>query len=270
LLAFSFQRAAMTTPGELYKEREERKAIMQTSNWIAAQMGPKVDYIPVSSTPLDSAYQKSKSQTRSEYLERIETQTRLAREAKKYIPPAADFVAQKHVKPAKMEAGTTIVLGSDPREMEISSTVVGDGLQIPEEPIDLLERVPSLRDATLDGSHRASMTEGHFLAIWNPYDSKHPKRSGSFQSAVQLREAHHRHIRSAFHPDAKYELPPSVQNDMGWGLGPEQYQAACAKFQEGAAWHGRKASHITRFAERLQLGARHHLSGPMTKPALHY
>jgi len=264
----------VATPGELYAEREHRKATMQQSNWIAAQegMGPPPEYIPVSSTPLDVSYQKSKSQTRSEYLERIETQTRTAREAaqRDRSAPAADFIAKKHFKPAAMEDGTTIVFGSDAREMARSSTTIGKDLIVPTTKLDLLERVATMRDPTLDGSHRASMTEPHFLQIWDPYDPKNQKAACSFQSAVHLREAHHRHIRSQYHPDEKYVLPPTMQNDMGWNLGPEQYQSSCSKYQEGAQWHGRTGSHITKFAERLQLGARHHLSGPMTKPALHY
>ena len=85
-----------------------------------------------------------------------------------------------------------------------------------------------------------------------------------------LRDNHMKHVRSQYHPDEKYVLPPSVQNDMGWGLTTEKMKLSCAKFQEGAEWHGREASHITKFSERMLLGARHHLSGPMTKPGLHY
>jgi len=79
----------------------------------------------------------------------------------------------------------------------------------------------------------------------------------------------HRHVRSQYHPEEKYDLPPSMQNEIGWGIS-SKYRDACAKFQDGAAWHGRTGSHITKFSERLLLGARHHLSGPMTNPKLHY
>jgi hypothetical protein len=73
---------------------------------------------------------------------------------------------------------------------------------IPTERIDLLERVEKMRDSTLDGSHRASQQETHFLTIWDPYDSKHTQRSASFASARMLREQHHRHVRSQYHPRA--------------------------------------------------------------------
>lgn len=260
------------TPGEMYKDREARKAVMQTSNWIAAQMGPKPDYLPIASTPLDSTYQKSKSETRAAYLDAIETQTRMAREARSYNSPAADFIAKKyaHVGVAPDQEGTTIALGYDPRSLEVSSTKIGASLNLPVEPLDLLERVPTLRDATLDGSHRASQCENHFLPIWSPYDSIHPSRSASYRSANQLREAHHKHTRSQYHPEEKYVLPPTVMSDIGWGLDLKAYKAACGKLQHPDMWHGREASAITQFAQRLQLGARHHLSGPMTKPALHY
>ena len=261
----------VATPAEIAAEAAQRKAIMQTSNWTAAQEGPPTEYIPVSSTPLDSSYQKCKSMTRAEYLERTGAQLHASmKSSQNHFAPAADFVGSKYYKPAKMEEGTTIVLGSDPRETARSSEIVGREMEIPPEPIDLLQRVATMRDPTLDGSHRASMTEGHFLSIWDPYDSVNPSRSRSFQSAVQLRDAYHRHQRSQFHPDEKYVLPPTVQSDMGWGLNMDAYKASCAKFQEGAIFHGRKASAITKFGQQLALGPRSHLSGPMTKPALHY
>lgn len=253
-------------------EREDRKARMNQSNWIAAQAGGAREYIPVSSTPLDAAYQRSKSVTRSEYLGRLESERGEALASDPGLPPAASYLASKHG-PASGRwgsRGASLVLGSDPDIKETSNTAYGQGLSLPREEIDLLQTVPKLRDTTLDGAHRASMTEGHFLPIWDPYTSLHTKRSASFNSAVMLREQHHRHVRSQYHPEEKYVLPPTVQNDIGWGLDFEKYQQACAKFQEGAQWHGRASSHITKFSERLLLGARHHQSGPMTKPALHY
>ena len=121
------------TPGEMYKDREARKAVMQTSNWIAAQMGPKPDYLPIASTPLDSTYQKSKSETRAAYLDAIETQTRMAREARSYNSPAADFIAKKYAHVGKVpdQEGTTIALGYDPRSLEVSSTKIGASLNLP-------------------------------------------------------------------------------------------------------------------------------------------
>ena len=83
------------------------------------------------------------------------------------------------------------------------------------------------------------MTEKHFLQIHSPYDSETPARSASFQSGVMLRDNMHRHVRSQYHPEEKYVLPPTVQNDIGWGLTLEKYKESCAKFQEGAEWHGR-------------------------------
>ena len=257
-------------PAQMYEEREARKSKMQTSNWIAAAEGGSREYIPISSTPLDSSYQRSKSVTRAEYLERNPMPT--GNPLKARAAPAADWIGAKRADPAikSTQSSTTIALGYDPRELGRSNTAYGETQVLPREEIDLLQTVPKMRDTTLDGAHRASMTEGHFLPIWDPYVSMNAKRSASFQSAVMLREQHHRHVRSQYHPEEKYVLPPTVQNDMGWGLDLEKYKAACAKYQEGAEWHGRTGSHITKFSERLLLGARHHLSGPMTKPALHY
>ena len=107
------------------------------------------------------------------------------------------------------------------------------------------------------------------VQIHSPYDSHYTSRAASFQSGYMLRENMHRHVRSQFHPEEKYDLPPSDQNVIGWGISAK-YKDACSKYQEGATWHGRTGSHITKFSERLLLGARHHLSGPMTNPKLHY
>lgn len=226
-------------------QMEARKAMMRSSNWIAAAEGGSREYIPISSTPLDNAYQRSKSATRAEYLGRLESQTRAGAENREKFAPADSFIAAKynttrHSASAGDQAGESIVLGSDPMIREPSNSAYGLASAVPVEKIDLLQSVPKLRDSTLDGSHRASMNETHFLSIWEPYDSNHPDRSASFRSAVQLREAHHRHIRSQYHPDEKYFLPPTVQNDMGWNLNLEKYKESCAKFQEGASWHGRK------------------------------
>ena len=243
---------------------------MQTSNWVAAAEGGSREYVPVSSTPLDAAYQRSKSVTRSEYLGRLESQRGQSRGP--VVAPAADFVGAKHAPPSGKWGllGASIVLGSDEHVMATSNKAYGSTQALPTEHVDLLKTVATLRDTTLDGAHRASQTEKHFLTIWDPYVPVDAKRSASFQSALMLRDGMHRHIRSQYHPEEKYILPPTVQNDMGWGLTPEKYKEACAKFQEGAEWHGRVGSHITKFSERLLLGARSHLSGPMTKNALHY
>ena len=237
-----------------FDEREARKARMQTSNWIAAAEGGSREYIPVSSTPLDAAYQRSKSVTRSEYLGRLESQRGMATDA--MHAPAADFMASKHAPPNGKwgSLGASIVLGSDQNVMETSNKAYGITSALPREEIDLLQTVPKMRDTTLDGAHRASMTEGHFLQIWDPYVSQHRTRSSSFQSALMLREGMHRHVRSQYHPEEKYVLPPTVQNDMGWGLTLDKYKGACAKFQEGAEWHGRTGEQRSRARAPLCLG----------------
>ncbi len=289
-------------------EREMRKAKMQTSNWVAAAEGGSREYIPVSSTPLDAAYQRSKSITRSEYLGRLSSHRGQSQNVG--AAPAADYIAKRTAPLSSTSTATSlnIVFGSDDNDNSTSNVAYGETQALPRAKIDLLQTVAKMRDTTLDGAHRASMTEGHFLPIWDPYVSAHRDRSRSFQSSIMLREGMHRHVRSQYHPEEKYVLPPTVQNDMGWGLDLAAYKGACAKFQEGAEWHGRAGafffrlpptapkhiyltehararrkadrarphartragSHITKFSERLLLGARHHLSGPMTNPKLHY
>eukprot|EP00966_Prymnesium_polylepis_P220873 5108650-Prymnesium_polylepis.1 len=181
--------------------------------------------------------------------------------------------------------------------MATSNSLYGDRQVIPVPHIDLLQTVPTHRDTTLDGAHRASMTEKHFLQaravasrpgfsgprsphrnkdggarrpmrtlgrvprpgdciasgrspnqsfctpptsdahrphrphvldrsplasvfsqIHDPYDSDKHQRAASFQSGYMLRENMHRHVRSQYHPEDKYFLPPSVQNEIGWGI----------------------------------------------------
>ena len=255
-------------------ERDLRKSQMQVSNWVAAAEGGSREYIPVSSTPLSQAYQRSKSITRSEYLARTASEDERAK-MRDATAPAAGWIAKKYSAPVSADTmyKPNIVLGTDPDPpslTKLSNSAYGESLKIPPEEIDLLQSVPKLRDTTLDGSHRASMTEGHFLSIWDPYYSIHRQRSASYTSAAMLRDQHQRHVRSQYHPEEKYVLPPTVQNEIGWGLDYDKYMTSCAKYQEGAEWHGRTGSHITKFSERLLLGARHHLSGPMTNPKLHY
>jgi len=253
------------------EERKERMAQMQSSSWIAAAKDGAHEYVPVSSTPLDSSYQRSTSATRSEYRARMGLmQSTQGAGAVGKVAPASTWVAQKYYTPQGVGfCGASIVLGSDRQTHTTTNKVYGDLQEIPPPPIDLLETVSIKRDTTLDGAHRASMTEGHFVQIHDPYASMHHERAASFQSGYMLRENMHRHVRSQYHPEEKYDLPPSMQNEIGWGIS-SKYRDACAKFQDGAAWHGRTGSHITKFSERLLLGARHHLSGPMTNPKLHY
>merc|ERR1712039_813828 len=119
--------------------------------------------------------------------------------------------------------------------------------------------IEPLRDTTLDGEHPASLREEHFMQINNPFETQRPKAAASFSSALMLRENNRRHTRSAYHPEQKYNLPPTEMNEIGWKI-EDKYGQACAKFCEGAPWHARQGSHITKFSERLLLGARHHVS----------
>jgi hypothetical protein len=123
----------MATPQEALREmlaeREHRKAIMRSSNWIAAEEGGSREYIPVSSTPLDTAYQRSKSVTRSDYLGRLETKTQELRSQADKHAPAADFVSSRPGrKPAVWgNAPDTVggmVLGFDGRSDSTSNTAV--------------------------------------------------------------------------------------------------------------------------------------------------
>ncbi|KAL3892574.1 MAG: hypothetical protein SGPRY_015000, partial [Prymnesium sp.] len=66
--------------------------------------------------------------------------------------------------------------------------------------------------------------------IHNPYASDYPSRSASYQSGYMLRDNMKRHVRSQYDPEEKYFLPPSVQNEIGWGISAK-YKDACAKFQ---------------------------------------
>ena len=165
-----------------------------------------------------------------------------------------------------------IVLGADSWKHSTTATEVGSHAYAPPDQIDLLKTVKPLRDATMDGSHRASQTERHFANIWDPFASGLAPVQGaaaSFTSSLQLRDQYRKHNRSQYHPEQKYDLPPTEQCVIGWGV-TDKYGQACAKYNEWAAWHGRTGSHITKFSERLLLGPRHHLSAPFTKPDLHY
>lgn len=261
----------MATP---LNEMQARKAMLLRSNWVAAGADATQEFIPVSETPLDRSYQRSKSATRDMLtMKRDNTPFESERAT---VSPASTFVASKYAPPPKAVAGSldrssmNIVLGSDGRSLETTNTSYGSttGHRHPP-PIDLLQIVAPKRDTTLDGSHRASMTEQHFANIWNPFKSDFPERAASCTSGGMLREMMHRGTKSQFDPDERYFLPPTEQYVMGWGI-KDQYGKSCAKYVDGAAWYGRTGSHITKFSERLALGARHHLSGPMTKTALHY
>jgi len=263
--------ATMTTP---QNELQARKAMLLRSNWVGAAPDAKQEFNPVSETPLERSYQRNKSATRDMLtMKRDNTPFETERTI---VSPASTFVAFKYAPPPKAVAGSldrssmNIVLGSDGRSLETTNTSYGSttGHRHPP-PIDLLQQVAPKRDTTLDGSHRASMTEQHFANIWNPFKSDFPTRAASSTSGEVLRDMMHRNTRSQFDPDERYFLPPTEQYVMGWGI-KDKYGQSCAKYVEGAAWYGRTGSHITKFMERQALGARHHLSGPMTKTTLHY
>jgi len=259
-------------------EMQRRKATLLRSNWAAnageGGIGAGIEYNPVSETPLDRSYQRSKSATRDALYER-NLMTPISGGGAT-LSPASTFVATKYAPGGANPAGglgrssMNIVLGSDPASMETTNSHYGSttGHKHPP-PIDLLQQVDPKRDTTLDGSHRASMTEQHFANIWNPFKTEFSERAASSTSGVLLRDMMHRHTRSQYNPDERYFLPPTEQSSVGWGI-TDKYGLCCSKYVEGAAWYGRSGSHITKFSERLALGARHHLSGPMTKTELHY
>ena len=253
------------------------------SHWIAADPKAKQEFNPVSSTPLDLSYQRSRSMTRDMLYERNMMMTKNIVDGRLSVSPASQFIASKYAAGSGAKAGAgidrasmNIVLGSDsPYEPAPGTTATTNssygsttGHRHPL-PIDLMQMVEPRRDTTLDGSHRASLTEQHLANIHNPWKSDHPERAASSTSGVLLRDLMHRHTRSGYNPDQRYFQPPTEQYTVGWGI-MDTYAGSCAKFCPGAAWHGRMGSHITKFSERLALGARHHLSGPMTKTELHY
>ncbi len=190
---------------------------------------------------------------------------------------ASQFVAQQYVAARVDEAQSkaasarvSIVLGSDAAEHTLASSAVGDWAECePEAAVDLLETIEAKRDSTLDGAHTASMTETHILPMWDSFQSEHPVRAASYQKYTMLRDAKLRHSRSAYSPDERYSLPPTEQSVIGWGIA-DKYGMACSKFCPGAVYNGRKGSHVTKFQERMLLGARHHLSGPSATKTLHY
>ena len=151
-------------------------------------------------------------------------------------------------------------------------TEVGSHAYAPPDQIDLLKTVKPLRDATMDGSHRASQTERHFANIWDPFASGLAPVQGaaaSFTSSLQLRDQYRKHNRSQYHPEQSTTCRrPSSASSAG--ASPTSTARRAPSTTSGAAWHGRTGSHITKFSERLLLGPRHHLSAPFTKPDLHY
>jgi len=255
------------------QEAAARRLAMNTSSWIAASAGSR-EFMPVSQTPLDATYQRSKFEINS-YNNRARYRPTLAPGVA--ADPASLFIASKYVgtpPPRDLPEwagtdGTRIVFGSDPHELRPVSTMYGESMKKPAHTLDMLKTIEPLRDTTLDGEHPASLREEHFMQINNPFETQHPQAAASFSSALMLRENNRRHTRSAYHPEEKYNLPPTEMNEIGWKI-EDKYGQACAKFCEGAPWHARQGSHITKFSERLLLGARHHVSGPAVKKPLHF
>lgn len=246
---------------------------MQTSSWVAAGANGAREYVPVSAVPLEPSYVRIKSEASKLIYDKLSAQAVAAPDK---VAPASAFVAAQTTTAGDSTHGhvftadrDSICFGYAKPSLDVSSGVYGATQQSAKESIDLLTTVPMKRDNTFDSDHRASMEEKHFLSVHDSFVASDRVRAASFKSGLMLRESMHRHVRSPYHPEDKYILPPTAQSEVGWGISAK-YVDACSKYQEGAQWHGRKGSHITHFSERLLLGARHHLSGPMTNPKLHY
>lgn len=171
--------------------------------------------------------------------------------------------------PHKVNVSLGNEIGADDRFQPLSRQF-GSSVSLPQEPpIDLLNmdtRFP--RDKTLDGSHAAALTEQHLLPVHDPYWSKNRDAARSYQSYRMMRDDKLARRVSQFHPEEKYHLPPTTQSEYGWGI-VDKYDQACAKYTPGALWAGRKAGDISKFSQRMLLGAHHHLSGPVTQPGFY-
>lgn len=247
---------------------------MTTSSWVVAN-DPAREFLPVSQVPLPKSHLLSRSADQWARQQRAAAVSgALCRPG---TDPASSFIASKYTgNPVRVEVpewagtnGTNIVLGSDATAMVTMASEFGKTQHEPPAPVDLLETREIVPDKTLDGEHAAALTEAHFLTVHDPYMSDMPKAAASFKSGVMLRDNNRRHTRSAYHPDEKFVFPPTEMNEIGWKIS-DKYEQACAKFADGAPWHARQGSHITKFSERLLLGARHHVSGPLAPKKLHY
>ena len=49
--------------------------------------------------------------------------------------------------------------------------------------------------------------------------------AASFTSSLQLRDQYRKHNRSQYHPEQKYDLPPTEQCVIGWGVTDKYGQA---------------------------------------------
>jgi len=208
--------------------------------------------------------------------------------ARPRLDPAASFVACKTTgdkwRPT-MYMGDADYVKHDPHKLNIQhgadtqsgderfrpmSSQVGSMVALPRAPpLDLLNMGTAFpRDATLDGEHAAAQTEQHLLPVHDPYGAKNREAARSYQSYRMVRDDKLARRVSQYHPEEKYHQPPTTQNEYGWGI-VDKYDQACAKYTPGAVWAGRKAGDISKFSQRMLLGAHHHQSGPLTKPGFY-
>ena len=219
--------AAMSSnPATAHAELQARKAALLKSHWVAADPKAKQEFNPVSSTPLDLSYQRSRSMTRDMLYERNMMMSKHVVDGRLTVSPASAFVASKYqeglprtahedAKALMSRATMNIVLGSDPPyEPELGCTMTSNskygsttGHRHPPG-INLLEMVEPRRDTTCDGAHRCSLTEQHLSNIHNPWKSDFPERARSSTSGVLLRDLMHRHTRSGYNPDERCCAPP--------------------------------------------------------------
>ena len=208
----------MEDPAKARAELQARKAALLKSHWVAADPKAKQEFVPVSSTPLDLSYQRSRSMTRDMLYERNMMMSKHVVDGRLAVSPASVFIAKMYqaglpntAPDAGMSRATmNIVLGSDlPYEPEPNTTMTTNsaygsttGHRHPPG-INLLEMVEPRRDTTTDGAHRSSLTEQHLANIHNPWKSDYPERARSSTSGVLLRDLMHRHTRSGYNPDER-------------------------------------------------------------------
>ena len=214
--------AAMSSnPATAHAELQARKAALLKSHWVAADPKAKQEFNPVSSTPLDLSYQRSRSMTRDMLYERNMMMSKHVVDGRLTVSPASAFVASKYqeglpsqghedAKSLMSRATMNIVLGSDPEYVPepgctlTSNSKYGSTTGHRHPPgINLLEMVEPRRDTTCDGAHRCSLTEQHLSNIHNPWKSDYPERARSSTSGVLLRDLMHRHTRSGYNPDER-------------------------------------------------------------------
>lgn len=178
-------------------------------------------------------------------------------------------VEQVKYNPHKVNIKLGSEAGATGERFDTVSKEVGASVRLAEPPPpDLLSSLDRPRDGTLDGPHAASQTEKHLLPVHDPYLPKNRDAARSYQSYRMIRDDKLARRVSAYHPDQKHQEPATTQMEYGWGVA-EQYRIASPKYAPGALWAGRKAGDISKFSQRMLLGAHHHLSGPMTQPGFY-